>query len=416
MENNELIYVVINAALYVGLFLFLLLQKQKSTIAIFLASVWSVSAIFSIYYYVFLYSTKYGAQVNPITLLPFIYLFVLVFAFFLPAINIKDKSIHQVTGNYHFLRAIAILAILINILPFIENVIYAMSNATTNMGTFADQYGSEDKYDHLSNISRTFYRYSTYLRVVLPIILFYFLQFYEKNKILVIGLLMSVFSPIIGSLNAGSRFVMVTDVLYFVVIYLLFKNTIDKQIRKKIIKVFSIGGSLLAVVFVAITIFRFANNKADDIWVWVSLYAGESFLNFNSEMWDLTQFTDGDNSIYLIRHWLGEYHSNIRSSEFLAMKVPIRTFVFYTFVGNFYMDFGKYITFFIIVLLSCYFYMKSRKCSTNTPIHILMLLGLYFKMLASGFTFFTYVNNQETVPYSLIIIFFVYLSSKQKRT
>ena len=406
----ELTYIIINAVLYVGLFLFLL-RKRKSTIGIFLGLIWSISALSTIFFYINIYKDK---QTNQITLFPFIYLFVLVIIFFLPAINIKEKKIQFISGNYYFLKAISILAILINILPFIENMIYAIIHIFERADTFGINYNNQEKMDFLSSISLVLYKYSTYLRIVIPFILFYFLQYSKNNKILIIGLIICVFNPIIGSLNSGSRFVMVTDILYFSIIYLFFKNTIDEKVRRRIIKVFSIGGILMLIIFVSITVFRFSDKGMGmySIWGWLSLYTGESFLNFNADMWKITQYTDGDNSFFLIRYWLGEYPEPIRSFQFLGTKVPIRTNVFYTFIGDFYMDFGKYVTVVIIMLLSCFFYVKSKKCSTNTPIHILMLLGLYLKIACVGFTYFTYLNGAISVPYSLVIIFFVFLSSK----
>lgn len=403
--SNELSFVVINTILYVFLFLVSFFIFKRAKLAQYVTGIWGWSSVTTIFYYIFMYRNY--VQINPITLFPFIYLFVLIFIWFYPLFRIDNKKVKGICGNRKILRILAILIVLINIPPFYENIMYALAHIGAQSDQFADNY--EDKAEYLSAISQILAKYSSYLRIITPVLLFYFLQSFNRNKFISIGLIMSVFNPMLTSLNNGSRFVLVTDLLFVIGLYILLNHALAKRVKFFIFKYSMIVLPIVAVIFIVITLVRFSDHNGYSVWNWLSLYTGESYLNFNADMWNLKKFTNGDNSFFLFRHWLGDYPTVFRDPDYLGGKVPIRMYVFYTFIGDFFVDFGAYITVLISIVSAFIFYRIAGKLKGYIPIYLVLIFAVYLKILVVGFTYYTYLNVQISLVYTLLIAFILYI-------
>lgn len=297
--NIDLFCIYFNAISYLIILFFLLKFNKKSTVSIFLLSIWCISAASSIIYYPIFNSL---IQRKNLDIEPYIYLLILSNIFFIPIYSFKNKKLKHIYTNIKFLRLTAYIISVLSILPFLENLVYTLTNFGNNVNQFGENYGENVKY--LSSISQILYRWSTYFSIINSVLFFIFLTLKDESKYIKFGLFISMVLPILGNLNGGSRFSFVTEILYVIYLYILFYHLLDIKLRKKILFYIIIVGSLLFSIFIIITLVRFNNiGNTDDynLLGWLSLYSGESYLNFNDAMWNISKTTDGDNCFFIFK-------------------------------------------------------------------------------------------------------------------
>lgn len=406
--NTDLLYIFFNAVSYMIILFFLLKFNKKSTISIFLLVIWCISAVSSVIYYPIFHSLIQKENLN---IEPYIYILILSNIFFIPIYSFKNKRLKHICTNIKFLRFVSYIISVLSILPFIENIIYTITNFGNNVSQFGENYGENVQY--LSSISQILYRWSTYFSIINSVLFFFFLTQKNESKYIKFGLLISMILPILGNLNGGSRFTFVTEILYIIYLYILFYPLLDIRLRKKILFYIIILGSLLLSIFIIITLFRFNDigNNNYNLFGWLSLYSGESYLNFNDAMWNITETTDGDNCFFIFKNLFGTYEGINRDYFYLENIIHIRMNVYYTFIGDFYADFGKQLTVIFIIFSAFIMWLISR-FKTSIAIERLLLFCLYSKICLVGFTYYTYMNNPMALIYTLIFVFILHLLPK----
>lgn len=407
--NTDLLYIFLNAVSYIIILFFLLKFNKKSTISIFLLAIWCISATSSVIYYPIFHTLiqKEGLKIEP-----YIYLLILINIFFMPIYSFKNKRLKHIYTNIKFLRFVAYIISVLSILPFIENIIYTITNFGNNVNQFGENYGENVQY--LSSLSQILYRWSTYFSIINSVLFFFFLTRKNESKYIKLGLLISMILPILGNLNGGSRFTFVTEILYIIYLYILFYPLLNTKLRKKILLYIIIVGLLLFLIFIIITLFRFndiGNNNDYDLFGWLSLYSGESYLNFNDAMWNITETTDGDNCFFIFKNLFGTYDEINRNYFYLENIVHIRMNVYYTFIGDLYADFGKSLTV-IFIIFSAFIMLLISHFKNSITIERLLLFCLYSKICLVGFTYYTYMNNPMALIYTLIFVLILHLFPK----
>lgn len=289
----------------------------------------------------------------------------------------------------------------------------------TSTESYLEQY--EDKMNGESIVIMSdglarFMRYCKYFRGVVGF--FFVLSFthwVKKNLYIRWGLFIAWINLIISFLNTASRFALYTDFIFLVFLYLLLKDAFVPNIKKKI-KIFSllIGGFLFSLVLI-MTIARFGENSGytKSLDYIISLYAGESFVNFNGDMWSMPQTADGENCIGPFIHKIqGEDDIN-RDYQYLERLVHRRMNVYYTFIGDYYTDFGRMGTIILVVFFSWLFTILTKPHKT-TSIASFILLAMYSKILLLGFTYWTYLNFTFEIIGDIIVVILFY-GNKSKR-
>lgn len=233
--NIDLFCIYFNAISYLIILFFLLKFNKKSTVSIFLLSIWCISAASSIIYYPIFNSL---IQRKNLDIEPYIYLLILSNIFFIPIYSFKNKKLKHIYTNIKFLRLTAYIISVLSILPFLENLVYTLTNFGNNVNQFGENYGENVKY--LSSISQILYRWSTYFSIINSVLFFIFLTLKDESKYIKFGLFISMVLPILGNLNGGSRFSFVTEILYVIYLYILFYHLLDIKLRKKFYSILSL--------------------------------------------------------------------------------------------------------------------------------------------------------------------------------
>lgn len=262
----------------------------------------------------------------------------------------------------------------------------------------------------LTGFSNNIMRYCKYFKGIIPIFfIFSFTTFVKPNKYIQIGLFLSLMNLFLNYMNSSSRFALLTDCLLIAFLYALLYKYFQPRMRK----VANIIGlslvSILAIGVIAITLQRFGESSGytKGIGYTLSLYAGESFLNFNGDMWNMSDYTNGQNCMaYFIDKINGE---EAPGRDYVALEsiVHRRMNVFYTFIGDYYTDLGRIGTVVLVIMLTLLFsrILKARK---YISIGTIILLATYVKILLVGFTYWTYLNfSMELIVNIIIALFFI---------
>lgn len=409
---SDLYIIIGNLVLYIILGVFLL-RLRSSDISLLIAGLWILSAFFSVLFFaVFPSEYRYYSNLS---------VSALVFVFFCFTSNLlpisKLKTPKKIRGNVKLLYILAWFICIVGILPFFGNLFYFLSHLAS-IDTFGENYG--ENVSVLNGFIGRLGRYSDYLRLFAPCLFFYFLKHYKKRKFLCVGLLCCSLNSIIANLNIGSRFIFIVDSLYYFCVFLYFK----KMLPKKIINGISIIGVSILMMFIVVFL-AISNVKNKDITqenaseMSYSLYGGESFLNFSTLMWSKSKETNGDNTFYIFKYLLGDYPSEHRNWARLSRFSGVPANIFYTYIGDLYMDFGAVGALIIVVLMTLLLFFFVYKANKTSNIYYILWIGLFLRILVSGFTYWPYLNGGYELVYTPLVILFMQIfddfSKKNKK-
>lgn len=398
---SDLHLIICNVVAYILLFLFLW-KKKKSNVSQFIVGVWAVSSAISLFYFVILSSTSWAVEGISITALLFLFL-----CFTLNVLALSGlKKAESIVCNKKLIKFFAWFICCICIAPFFCNVYYMLFHISNSITTFGENYG--EQVEILHGVIGTLNRYANYLRTFYVVLFFYFISQFRSNRVLCLGLLFGILNPTISNLNIGSRFIFVSDFLALMAMFLLFKETLSNIIRKVIVRFSIIISIVFAIVFLSISVvkLRYSTNE-NAVQTSLALYGGESFLNFSTNMWNYCSETNGDNAFFIFKYILGTYPGEHRDSDALTAKSHILAKVFYTYIGDFYMDFGLEGAFFIVLIISILIVFFVKRANSSNSLYYYCWLYIFIRILVSGFTYYPYLNCAWEIVYTPVLLMFI---------
>jgi len=356
-------------------------------------------------------------------------LYFVVLLSFVPILKFTSEIVNTIDANKKVVSALAYFLVLVSCEPLLENLYLVAKTFDGNASLYisevydAQATGEKNVGDSINQgmtwLGRKLNVINIYAKDLIPILFFYFLTLGKKNKFLIYGLGVAMLNPILHSYVHAVRVGIVTQLFYIVYLFILFKNSIDTKIYKKVLVLGgSIGGGI-ALLVILITIFRYENDAGMvyPILDWISLYIGEGMLNFNSQMWDVKISMLGDSSFPLLKYVLGldTFTDNLDNRTYWGARTGINMMVFNTFIGDFYADMGALGTLIFILLVSTVLlrYIRVKK---EVPLHRVVLLSIWFKVCLLGFTYYTFkVFTSNLYLLFMILIYFVLKISHKKK-
>lgn len=402
---QEVLLTSINMLLYASILIYSYRKYQNISPVLLIPFIWFISSLFSIFY---IQSEIRWESIHKTTLFPFIYLFSVFLLTYWPLLNINPKEI--VIDESKLVERISLLLSIIAIIPFMENF-YKIFISGSSMINLAENYENRgdinfDLRSHMSFIGSKLNSILMFMQHITPILLFNYLSKSGKIKLyVIIGLICAVFNTAIFSFNLGSRGVTFNLLLYVCFLFLLYKDYIRKEYLKAITVLGSILCGILILVLFYITIGRF-NNTDYSILDWIYRYAGESFVNFNNDLYHINNYTHGENTFSFI---FNDGHRDIYN---LSKTTGVRAYVYYTYIGDFYMDFGPYLTIILVASLSVLFYrfIKKRRQLNLGSIIVYSLYSMIMLLSTNCF----YFINRGIIYGSFALMIGVWYSSKKK--
>lgn len=382
---------------------------------------WTISALFAIYY------CQTGMHVwrRDFTLFPFVYLFVLFLISIFPFLKLNEWKINTITTNKKVIDKFAIAIGVIAIIPFLENFFQVFhtvqSGGNEMMEMFKSRYTDDkfDQYYYMSGIGKKLLWINNNFAIVANCLLLYYVSFSKINKKIICGLLISIVTIYLAAYNTGARYIIIKNLLLLLFYILVFFRFIDEK-KKKILMKYSliVVGSFVSMT-VAISIYRFTDMQDSvsySLFDWLSWYLSEGFLNFNGDMWYIDKYLWGRNTMFLERYMFA-ITDHIEGRDFQSFESLLRITmnIFYTMIGDFYADFGPWLTPVVFISISAVFYVLC-KSKRNMPLSRLVLLGVWAKACMIGFTYYTYHGDEyQTILTPLIFLMLVFFEKQSNK-
>ena len=289
-------------------------------------------------------------------------------------------------------------------LPFLENIAHLGSGNTIT--TLSDNYGAQslsssfDSRAHMSWIGARLNSVTLLCKYITPFLLMnYLTTTKKKKKWVIIGLIMGIFNPAVYMFNIGSRWVAIEDVFFLTYLFLLYRKIIPTQISRYIQIIFISIACILAIGIISITIGRFEDTNYE-LSEWIYRYVGEGFANFCTDMWHTNHTANG---MHIFRAFYDDAITKLNN------LMGIRMYVFYTYIGDFFADWGSIGCIMICLLLG----IIGKKIFSYKvyKIHNIFICSMYCKIFLTGFMYIPYMN---TLPALIIASIFFYLQNTRK--
>lgn len=355
---------------------------------------------------------------NQIRLLPFIYLFLMLMLFFSPILKYnayKIDEIQKVPSIYLLIISmIFIVASLIQLPTIVSDFAFSIKKLLTTSSGGLDLYHkslAEARFlgdGKISNfgsvISNTYGKFGILL-------FFYYLTLTKRSKLILIGLFISIIISILTNVSLGQRGAILQTLLSMIITYFALRRFFQPKVNR-IIKI--VGGSLLIaslIPVIALTISRFGNNTKGSMSS-VYYYGGQENLYFNNYGLDDGGIRYGDRTFPLFKRILG--FENVpknfveRRAKYPHLIINDRNF--YTFVGDFTIDFGPIIATLIFLFFSIFVIIKTKIRNGIIRFHQLILLHFVMIVCMLGgmnlYPFSDVGGNLQLIGYFIAYMFF----------
>lgn len=392
------ILVFLNATLYSLYALKTWHKTRLLTIEMLLVLLYTLTAIMC-----FVFACRSPKTYPNVDLLPFLYLFFTLLIFLLPVSRMSNTTHSIVVKNEAIFNYFAFVYILLAIFDCVTSFAHIEELVRAGMwNELRDQTYTDAEsvllYDNQhQRIAKNLLGY--FKPLILPLTLFQLTK-PKVNKLLLVGLILSIVVPsFIAAAADASRGMIVNVIVQLTISYLIFRPYIPQQ-RKKYIYY---GGIVIAVFFalylISVTVSRFGNEEAGDS---LYFYFGHSMLAFNDGVF-------GEMKYYGWGRKFFDYFFDLfgGDSSFDSTKAGCTCGgAFVTFIGSLYMDFGPIGTIIVGLLatkLLMPFFKKRDLLLSDTVIII-----YYTSTIANGI----FVSPRGRAL-SWVMVFLVYLITKK---
>lgn len=373
----------------------------------------------------FLYNDEESlSKFNNLTLLPFIYLFVVSRIVLSPLYSYDIKGATNLVGaNPTFIMVFSII--------YIASAIISVPNTISNFSTgiskmlIDDMAGADLYMESLDSVEQTGSGISNLGSIlsgafsgVAFVFFFYYLSQKKRNRIMIYLLLVCLFAGAVGSIAVGQRGGLVEDLNKFVISYLLFRPFLPEQINKITKRILLVAALLAIVPLSLLTISRFGQSGGN-VGSSVTYYAGQSALYFDNYGLDDNGIRYGDRTFPLFKRMFG--FSNVpknfydRRNKYPHLKINDE--VFCTYVGDWTIDFGPIAAFILLVMISVIFSKSTYIRGGKVKLHQLILLHLLVVVCTQGvfklYPFSDVGGNLRLMVY--LVTFFIFKFESQKK-
>jgi len=373
---------------------------------------------------IYLFNDAENAQYfKPLTLFPFIYLYVVSRFLLSPLYAYDIKGTTYLNGVdkalVYTISIIYIASAIIGVPDIISNFTTGLSKMLIDDSVASDLYlESRDAVQYAgSDITNLASIISGAFSGLAYVMFFYFLTFEHKNKTFILLLFICLFVGAVRSIAIGQRGGLVEDFNKFLVTYLLFKPFLSESINKKVKKVFVVAAVLALLPLSLVTISRFGQSEGS-ISSSVSYYAGQSALYFDNYGLDDNGIRYGDRTFPLFKRMVGfsDVPKNFfeRRSKYPHLKINDE--VFSTYVGDWAIDFGPIAAFILLVIITVFFSNTTYIRHGRVYLHQLILLHLLIIVCTQGafklYPFSDVGGNLRLMVYLMAYFVFKYSNVK----
>jgi oligosaccharide repeat unit polymerase len=293
---------------------------------------------------------------------------------------------------------------------FSNNIIKLLTTASGGQDLYNDAMSNSDSSGdgNISNFAAIFSGAFFNMGVLL---FFYYLTLKKNNKFILIGLFLSFVLSLLTYTSLGQRGLIIELLFVIIITFFVLRKFISEKIKKSIkyIGIFII--IVIAVPLVALTNSRFENEDGGSQ-TSVYYYLGQENLYFNIYGLDDGGIRYGDRTFPLFKRMVGfdNVPTNFWERREKYPNLKINDEVFYTFVGDFTLDFGPFIAPLIFLIFTIFILKKTRIRDGILQFHQLILIHLLLCLCMLGgmklFPFSDVGGNLQLIVYLIAYIVF----------
>ncbi|TLV02388.1 O-antigen polymerase [Dyadobacter luticola] len=418
MRDPQELAVWINLLLYCCLFLGFQLWARSVRLGSLALFIYAVSSIFGLVFF-----NSVLSNFSNLKIFPAIFLFVLFLIVVYPIIRFDTSKLWRITFNYNVVYWLSMVIGAISILPAIEVTFLLTKVSQMDQSIFAEIHRLKNEGEgtidtlQLSGISKIMYVLISRFSDVTPILLFLQLASRKKDWKVIIALLIPIYCVnAMGVVQAG-RSTLTYTVVYFLALYLIFKDFLPLNAKKAVRRYGIILLSLVVGIFLFITFARYNQKSvAADVPVieWISLYAGEGTLYFNEFVWNMRGTTNGDYIFAYFKDLLDfkAFTDVVERRDYWVLKTNIPQHVFYTFIGAVIEDLGKTGGAVFLIFISFLITRATNLARRFLTLSNIIILCIWCKIVISGITFYAYGGHNKTellivdLVFALVCVFY----------
>lgn len=415
MSNNFLLY--FNFSLYFVTFLLYQCKKKYFSIGSFVLLFYTIISLLAIP----LFNSPFATEFQDLTFFPFVYLYIALMMCFLPLLLFKDRKVSSMKMPDPILMNILSVVIIVSFLiKFVTEISsFAIDSSLFDPMSLAENYNEKKSKGFGTpsfGISNMFRFLSGLFSPVLVLFLFY--NILMRKTFLSLGIIVSIIFYLIISLCSGDRYYVFNLFMDIPFIFLLFRHKLDIVARKKMALILSIVGILLVFSIAAVTVGRFGQNEQQEEYLvyCVETYAAQNFIFFNNYGLDAGGIRYGENTANLLKMLLGlKTSDNPGEGRLMFSHLQIDNSRFYTFVGDFTLDYGPVLGFVIIMLISIFFLQHLRVKNTGEyKFNQIVLLTLLYQICVQGYSLFPYSFWMANIKLLFVLFLYWLLGSKKR--
>ena len=358
-------------------------------------------------YYVFL----------PMRMGPFVYLYCMLLLALRPLMRFHQSNVETITPPkmwiLHALSAVIILAAIGCIPMLIRHLqdgsfLRLLQDSSAGQELYSEALAeSEDAGSGISNIPSILLNALSDLAMLL---FFYYLTLKERHPLIIAGLSVAIGIVLLTPILSGQRSNTVTTLLTFIGAYFLLRRYLSERLRRWV-NLLGIGLIVvLSIPLAAITLSRFDQRQGGAVGS-VVYYIGQANLNFNNYGLDAGGIRHGDRTMNLVKRVIDPYNTpkNFQERRDKYPDLKMDDNVFYTFVGDFTLDFGPWKTVVIFLVFSILVVHATRPTNSIAFHKMLLLYMTTCIAMQGGFWLFGY---SDTAGLRLIALLMLYAATR----
>lgn len=327
-------------------------------------------------------SDEYSYLYNELTLFPFVYLFGMIVLVSSPILSLKESQLKEIEPPSKLLLNTVCVCIIILVLVSLPNTILTIREnillIILDEGAGKELYSSSA--EALTGKAKSEMNIISILSNVCSNISLAFLCYYltieHKNKFILVGLIISVILQPLYSLANGVRATAAIFIFNTLFMLIFIRNMIPLSLKKKMMRSMFAIILLFLIPFISISLSR-KGGDIEKAFLGIELYLSQGPLLFNNYGLDAGGIRYGDYTAVAFKYILGMdpamYYSG-RLNRYSHMKLDESQF--YTFVGDFTLDYGPIWAVLIFIITAYFFKITLRQKEGRLTFHQFLLLYL----------------------------------------
>ena len=415
----------INSVLYLSIFFLYWRLVRNVTVNLFILAIWVLAALLSMFM-VSMPQFEESVLGGELILEPYLYLFFLFLIAFAPLCKFNESRLERIqmlssTTTGYLILFYGLLSILCTCLyfqPMMQSIRAGLGANRTEVEITASTLTG----NWLILVGVTI---RSILDPLIYFLLFYVLSFQSRYKFRNWFLIFSIYIPnLVIALSLSARSDLIFCIMKTLIAFLFFRHYLSPKIKHRICFLFLVLAAVILPVFLAISAMRFSGTVFDGAYGYIR-YGGECFTNFNIFAYNKIDQHHGGPELFptlfrLSPHWTEQY-ANLTTpekAEFMnsITGIPLKVAVFYTFIGDFYIAYGKISALLIIIGIAVTGIILIPGNGT-LRIQDMIPLALYYELMARGVFFMpirSFLGERMIIFYIILYIALSILYSKKR--